>query len=272
MPDAQYVSLPRPRGGMSHHYGDHVHILSHPYPMSMLARLSDPQTTQPAVSDLVGRLYDWLLGEVSSRLLLTNQATRPTRMAEAHPVEGHYQGELISSEQRVVVVDVARAGMQPSQQVYLGLHALIDAGNIRQDHLVASRQTNEDGQVIGVKLEAMKIGGDVSGATVLIPDPMAATGSSIAAVLDRYLQDAGGPPRAVVVMHLIVTPEYISRICEAYPGVHIFAVRLDRGLSSPDALASTPGAHPGEERGLNDVQYIVPGAGGVGELLNNSWV
>ena len=27
-----------------------------------------------------------------------------------------------------------------------------------------------------------------------------------------------------------------------------------------------------EERGLNDHQYIVPGAGGVGEILNNAWV
>ena len=272
MADAQYVSLPRPRGGVQHHYGDRVHILSHPYPMSMLARLSDPETRQPVVSELVGRLYDWLLGEVSSRLLQTSQADRPTRMVDAHPGEGRYRGELIAADQRVVVVDVARAGMQPSQQVYLGLHALIDAENIRQDHLVASRQTDAEGQVVGVRLEAMKIGGTVSGATVLIPDPMAATGSSIAAVLDRYMSDPEGPPRAVVVMHLIVTPEYLSRICSAYPDVHVFAVRLDRGLSAPAVLASVPGTHPGEERGLNDVQYIVPGAGGVGELLNNSWV
>lgn len=272
MSDAQHLSLPRPSGEVVHHYGDRVHILSHPYPMSMLARLSDPETQQPAVSALVSRLYDWMLGEVSSRLLQTCQTERPTRMVDSHPREGCYRGEVIDADQRVVVVDIARAGMQPSQQVYLGLHTLINAENIRQDHLVASRQTDEAGQVIGVRLEAMKIGGSVSGATVLIPDPMAATGSSVAAVLDRYLDDPEGPPRAVVVMHLIVTPEYLSRICSAYPDVHIFAVRLDRGLSAPTVLASVPGTHPGEERGLNNIQYIVPGAGGVGELLNNSWV
>jgi uracil phosphoribosyltransferase len=27
-----------------------------------------------------------------------------------------------------------------------------------------------------------------------------------------------------------------------------------------------------EERGLDDHHYIVPGAGGVGEVLNNAWV
>ncbi|MBK8098993.1 MAG: uracil phosphoribosyltransferase, partial [Planctomycetes bacterium] len=46
----------------------------------------------------------------------------------------------------------------------------------------------------------------------------------------------------------------------------------DRGLSSERALASIPGTFPNEERGLNDVHYIVPGAGGMGELLTNSWV
>ena len=54
--------------------------------------------------------------------------------------------------------------------------------------------------------------------------------------------------------------------------MRLYAGRLDRGLSSARALASTPGTWPDEERGLNDVQYIVPGAGGMGELLTNSWV
>ena len=38
------------------------------------------------------------------------------------------------------------------------------------------------------------------------------------------------------------------------------------------ALRTEPGTHWDEERGLNDIQYIVPGAGGVGEILNNAWL
>jgi uracil phosphoribosyltransferase len=64
----------------------------------------------------------------------------------------------------------------------------------------------------------------------------------------------------------------VQRVTAMQPGVQLYAGRLDRGLSTPRALASVPGAHPGEERGLTDVQYIVPGAGGMGELLTNSWV
>ena len=70
----------------------------------------------------------------------------------------------------------------------------------------------------------------------------------------------------------MVTPEAIARVTHVQPGVKIYAGRLDRGLSSARALASVPGTFPDEERGLNDVQYIVPGAGGMGELLTNSWV
>jgi uracil phosphoribosyltransferase len=33
---------------------------------------------------------------------------------------------------------------------------------------------------------------------------------------------------------------------------------------------SQPSAAGREERGLNDRQYIVPGAGGVGEIMNNA--
>jgi hypothetical protein len=37
-------------------------------------------------------------------------------------------------------------------------------------------------------------------------------------------------------------------------------------------LATVPGTHWAEEKGLDEHQYIVPGAGGVGEILNNAWV
>ena len=69
-----------------------------------------------------------------------------------------------------------------------------------------------------------------------------------------------------------MTPEYIKRMTAQFPDMHIFAVRLDRGLSSTDTLATVPGSSIDDERGLTDNQYIVPGAGGVGEVLNNAWI
>ena len=117
-----------------------------------------------------------------------------------------------------------------------------------------------------------KIGGPVADATVLIPDPMGATGRSIVETMRIYRDLVPGEARALVCVHLIVTPEFIKRVKGEFPDARIYAVRLDRGLSPPDVLATAPGTHWERERGLNDHQYIVPGAGGRGELMNNAWV
>jgi len=36
-------------------------------------------------------------------------------------------------------------------------------------------------------------------------------------------------------------------------------------------LATIPGERWDEEKGLNERHYIVPGAGGLGEIINNSF-
>lgn len=269
--DQHYASLPRPSEGVDHAYGPKVHLLSFPYPMSLLARLCADSTTQPEVNTLVARLYDWLLAEVASRELVVEPTVVDTRM-RAHNAEGVYQGERLRPDQRVVVVDIARAGMLPALRFYEGLNHLLDPACVRQDHVIASRVADDAGRVVGVRVDATKIGGSVEGATVFLPDPMAATGTSVSAVIRRYLDQLGGRPRKVVGVHLIVTPEYLREITQAFPEVEIYAVRLDRGLSAAGVLASRPGARWGEERGLNDHQYIVPGGGGFGEIMNNAWI
>lgn len=271
MIDQQYQSLPRPTGGVAHEYGERVHLLSYPYAMSMLERLSSPETVQPSANHLVGALYRLLLAEVSNRILATQVVSSPTRMIEFTP-EGVYTGETIDRSQRVVVVDVARAGIIPAHHFYEGLHAVIDAHSIRQDHVVASRTTDGSGKVTGVTLDGSKIGGPIDDATVIFPDPMGATGSSLSGVIAHYAEALGGQPRAMVAAHLIVTPEYVTRMTAQFPNLHIFAVRLDRGLSDAETLQTIPGTHPARERGLTDNHYIVPGAGGVGEVLNNAWI
>lgn len=271
MRDCQYQNLPTPAAGIDHHYGGKVRILSYPYPMSLLERLCSPEVTQPRVNHLVSHLYDYLLGEVASTVLTRETVTSPTRMLEYTP-SGLYTGEVIDSAQRVVVVDVARAGILPSHRVYEGLHGFIDPSALRQDHVVASRTTDASGAVTGVTLDGSKIGGRIDTATVMFPDPMGATGTSLAGVIDHYRSEGMGTPRAMVAIHLIVTPEYLARMTAQFPDLHIVAIRLDRGLSSTEVLDTAPGLRWLEEVGLTDQQYIVPGAGGVGELMNNAWI
>ena len=148
-------------------------------------------------------------------------------------------------------------------------HDLCDASGLRVDHVSMQRRTDPEGRVIGVDIGGSKFGGDVDGAIVVLPDPMGATGSSICDAIN-LVKALPGTPRSIVGLHLIITPEFVRKVQATHPYTHIFALRLDRGTSPPDALAAVPGENPAET-GCNEVQYIVPGAGGVGELINNSY-
>lgn len=267
--DCQYTDLPRASRGLVHAYGDRVFLHSFPYPMTLLARLGSPETRQPLVNALVERLYDYLLAEVASVELGLGPVEQVTRM-QVHNPEGVYRGSVLDAGQQVVVVDVARAGILPSARFFEGLCHLLSPEAVRQDHVFMGRRLNERGEVVGVDMAGSKIGGPVAGRLVVIPDPMGATGSSMVRTLDLYREQPGGPPTRFVAVNLIVTPEYLRRVTEAAPDCHVHAIRLDRGLSPEDVLAERPGVRWAEERGLNAEDYIVPGAGGLGELMNNA--
>jgi uracil phosphoribosyltransferase len=142
---------------------------------------------------------------------------------------------------------------------------------VRQDHFYVARKTNDKNEVIGVDVSGSKIGGGVDKAIVLFPDPMGATGGTIVEAYEHYKESVGGKPSLMIAMHLIITPEYLKKVTALCPDLHIFALRLDRGLSNADILTTEPGTKWNEEKGLNNLSYIVPGAGGLGEILNNSY-
>ena len=125
-------------------------------------------------------------------------------------------------------------------------------------------------QVTGVDLSGSKIGGRVDGSVLLLPDPMGATGKTTVRALEHYHKHYGKPAK-IVALPMIATPEYLRNVLEAYDNLVIYTARLDRGMSDPDVLATMPGTHWDRERGLDEKSYIVPGAGGMGEVINNSW-
>ncbi len=260
------------RGGeLTHRYGDNVHILADPYHLALLATLSAEHTIQPLVNSLVRTLYGHLISVVVAREFPTTDASIDTRMI-AHTPAGVFRGEIADPATEVVCVDIARAGMLPAQVCFEALNHVLDPRGVRQDHLVMNRVTDDAGQVIGARIFGDKTGGDVNGRVLLFPDPMGATGTSLLRAIQYYQEVAGGKPARVITMNLIVTPEFVQNITATEPDAVVYAFRLDRGLSDPEVLASLPGTYPDRERGLNDQQYIVPGAGGLGEVINNVFV
>lgn len=256
---------------ISHRYGPNVHLLDDPVAWTLLARASARETGQPQVGRLVRMLYEDLARRVIAAEFPRELARVPTRMVGSHP-EAVIRFAAIAHRTPVVTVGIARAGTVPSQIVYELLNEILDPALVRQDHLFMSREVNDKGEVVGARWHDAKIGREVSGKIVLFPDPMGATGSSMSSAMHHYKTRLDGQPARVVAMNLIVTPEYVKRMVHDHPDALIYALRLDRGLSSTQVLASVPGELWDQERGLNDHQYIVPGAGGVGEILNNSWV
>ncbi len=258
-------------GELVHHYGPRVHILADGYHLSLLARLSSDKTFQPEINHLVTTLYRDLVAAVIARQLPLCDAEVPTRMI-AHTPAGVYRGRIVDPRTRVICVDIARAGMLPASVCFDAVNHVLDPVGVRQDHIVMNRVVDEAGHVIGARIFGEKAGGDAAGQVLLFPDPMGATGSSVLKAASYYEALSSGPPAAIITMNLIVTPEFIRNVTAARPTAQIYAFRLDRGLSDPDVLRTVPGTHPERERGLNDHQYIVPGAGGLGEVINNVFV
>ena len=147
-----------------------------------------------------------------------------------------------------MVADVIRAGIQPAHQFYLKLTEILNPKFVRQDHIMSQRIETKSG-VEGSTLMGSKIGGSVKGAIVFIPDPMGATGGSIQEVVNFY-QKKYGKPKRFVVINLIITPQYLKKCEKIKVPLSIYAARMDKGLTKDD--------------------FIYPGLGGVGEIINNT--
>ena len=134
-----------------------------------------------------------------------------------------------------------------------------------------SRMLGDAEQVVGAGIGGSKIGGDVDDAFVVFPDPMGATGSSLSMAIETYkkkVPERRGRSRAAPDRHARVP----AADAEGPPG------RGDlRGAARPRTLAGEGDGHHArpvwdKERGLNEHEYIVPGGGGMGEVMNNAWV
>ncbi len=259
--DSQYDHSTYTISERKHHYGKQVHLLSDPFLHSHLATLCSTDTFQPLINELITTLYSSLIQIVANAEFAARPMITASRMSEFHP-EGIFESPIIDPDVPVVSVNLARAGTVPSHVCYSSLNYFMNPKNVRQDHINIAR---------GAGISGHKIGGPVDDSIVIFPDPMAATGGTICEVMDLYKKNHGNA-RKYIAVHCIVTPEYLKQVQLHHPELAVYAIRLDRGLSSEKILSTVPGTHWEEEKGLNEHQYIVPGGGGFGEILNNSYV
>ncbi|MBQ8046489.1 MAG: uracil phosphoribosyltransferase [Prevotella sp.] len=147
---------------------------------------------------------------------------------------------LVSLPQdEVVVATVLRAGL-PFHEGFLDVFDHADNGFVSAYRMYTNREHTE----VGVHTEYMAAP-SVEGKTLIIVDPMLATGGSMAAAYEALAKT--GRPKRVHIACVIAVPEGIEVVGKAVP---------------EDATLWCAVVDPG----MNEHKYIVPGFGDCGDL------
>ncbi len=200
-------------------------VVQHPIVADKMRQLRDETTTNADFLRLAGEISRFVAYEAfrTTPVVVTTVSTPVMKDAPAVRVETEY-----------VIVPILRAGlgMSPAVQEVLPHHRVC---------LVGLRR-NETTLLPDVYLDGLPE--SLTGAHVVICDPMLATGGSLVRVLDMLTERGASD---VTVLCLIAARPGIEHVASRYPEVTIVAAALDDTL--------------------NEVGYIVPGLGDAGDRL-----
>ncbi len=150
-------------------------------------------------------------------------------------------GERVKGLDDIVIINVLRAATPFVE----GLLKAFPAA--RQGVISASRDEEagrtEDG-TFPITIDYVKLPEIRDEDTVIVADPMLATGSTMCAVLD-HVHDHGAEVENLIVLSAVSAPEGLLRVDEDYPAADLLTVAIDDHL---------------DERG-----FIVPGLGDAGD-------
>ena len=142
-------------------------------------------------------------------------------------------------EEDMVIATVLRAGL-PFHEGFLDVFDKADNGFVSAFRMYINREHTE----VGIHTEYMATQ-SVKNKTLLIVDPMLATGGSLAAAIESLL--AAGKPKKIHVCCIIAAPEGIEVVKQSLPeDSTIWCASIDQGM--------------------NEQKYIVPGFGDCGDL------
>jgi uracil phosphoribosyltransferase len=224
-----------------------LHTCSNTLVLTWLAKLSDKKTGRKEAIDLLTLIFRHLFTEMIGDEFPQQRHRVTTRMG------ARLTTDMIDAKVPVTIVDLVRAGIRPTLILHelLLQSGIIDEDLVHEHHVIAARESDEAGHVKGVKTDFSKADEAVKpGSILVIPDPMLATGTTISAVITRYNQLWPTEIAKIIVVSLIAAPEGVEEIHRRHPEVKIYVGRVDHGLT--------------------DKGYIVPGAGGLGELMTGT--
>ena len=201
-----------------------VHLVVHPIAQHALLRIRNASTSPSQFRRLASRLAVIIALE-ATRDLATDERTVETPL---EPATGR------ALENDIAVVPVLRAGLSMVEAV---LTLLPEA---RVGHVGLQR----DEETAVASRYYLKLPPISARTTVLVVDPMLATGGSAQAAID-LVKYAGATD--VRLLSIVAAPEGIAHLQSIHPDVSIFTTAVDRQL--------------------NAQKYILPGLGDFGDRL-----
>ncbi|MBO7377691.1 MAG: uracil phosphoribosyltransferase [Clostridia bacterium] len=200
-------------------------IVNHPLIQHKMTMMRDKNTNT--------KDFKQLLDEIS--LLVAYEATKdlPLEDIEVETPICKTIGKRISGRS-VGVVPILRAGLGMVD----GITRLIPNAKVGHIGLYRDRKTHKPVEYY------CKLPADADKRTLIVVDPMLATGGSAVAAI-QFIKDRGCTD--IKMMNLIAAPEGVKVVREAHPDVDIYVAALD-------------------ER-LNENDYIVPGLGDAGDRI-----
>lgn len=133
---------------------------------------------------------------------------------------------------KLAIVPILRAGLG----MVNGVLSLVPSAKIGHIGLYRDEETHEPHEYF------CKLPNPIEQRTIVVTDPMLATGGSAVAAID-FIKQHGG--KHIKFMCIIAAPEGVKRLHEAHPDVQIYVGHLDREL--------------------NENAYICPGLGDAGD-------
>jgi len=213
---------------------DEAHVITHALAKDTLSRIRDVETEQVAFRKGLVKLGRICGYEIIDGRMETEYVSIETPLEET-------MGERVKGLEDVVIINILRAATP-------FVEGLLKAfPRARQGVISASRDEEagqgEDGS-FPISVDYVKMPEITADDTVIVADPMLATGSTMVAVLDEIL--AGGPvPENLIVLSAVSAPPGLVRLNERFPDVDLLTVSIDDEL--------------------DDDGFIVPGLGDAGD-------
>ena len=212
---------------------DDAYLITHALAKDTLSRLRDVETEQVAFRKGLVKLGRICGYEIIDGAMETEYVPVTTPLQET-------TGERVKGLDDVVIINVLRAATP-------FVEGLLKAFPRAKQGVISAGRDEEAGMTDGefpITIDYVKLPEIRADDTVIVADPMLATGSTMCAVLEHVLDEAGDF-EDLFVLSAVSAPDGLVRVSEAVPEAKLLTVAIDDRL--------------------DDDGFIVPGLGDAGD-------